>query len=539
MSELDRVPVDLPRNQWDQLAVPGLGTWSPSRTVSVVMPYYERSQELNLTLAALNEQSYPSHLIEVIVVDDGSRNDPPRPIGGLGFDLRIVTQADQGYGLARARNLGADLAQGSFLIFLDCDMIPEKQTIEAHSRWHHDHSGIASVGFRYHSDFTGIQPDQVAEAVRGEAMADLLAGRDVSRPEWIEAHLHRLENFLGDDDDFWRVMSGGNLGVDREMYLEVGGTDESFSRWGGEDNELGFRLLQAGAVVVPEKAATAWHQGDGQEPTEEDLVNLRIQKPKLESLIPDPGMRRLSPGRQFERPLVVVYVSGGSAEDACLAIDSVLGSDSRDVVVGVGAPESPSELEMLHNTFDADSRVVLGVTEDELFDRYRWSPVRVVFPGTHVVEPTALSVMEEMVGGAGPGLLHFTLPGVPPSDGMGKVTYARAFNRAKRLPEGPTDENMGRLFGERWVSGPSLGVWEIKDLDEARRLVLSRPRGQGDALVEARAIAEDLRNRRVLQFSNGLGMVARARSWQALGAGLRAIVRAVSPARSSASGQRG
>ena len=64
-----------------------------------------------------------------------------------------------GFGLARARNMGADDATGEVLVFLDCDMVPEPQLVEAHARWHHVHERALTLGFRRHVDFDGITPE--------------------------------------------------------------------------------------------------------------------------------------------------------------------------------------------------------------------------------------------------------------------------------------------------------------------------------------------------------------------------------------------
>ena len=71
-------------------------------------------------------------------------------------DSLVVSQERRGFGLARARNTGAAAANGEILLFLDCDMVPEPQWIEAHARWHHVVDDATTLGFRCHVDFDGI-----------------------------------------------------------------------------------------------------------------------------------------------------------------------------------------------------------------------------------------------------------------------------------------------------------------------------------------------------------------------------------------------
>ena len=49
------------------------------------------------------------------------------------------------------------------------------------------------------------------------------------------------------------------------FYELAGGFDESFTQWGGEDTEFGYRAFTRGALLVPLRDAFAWHQGSWQE----------------------------------------------------------------------------------------------------------------------------------------------------------------------------------------------------------------------------------------------------------------------------------
>ena len=60
------------RNDWGTLSVPEVGgPWQPTLSVSVVIPAYDAGRLLPFVLAGLAAQSYPEHLLEVVVADDG------------------------------------------------------------------------------------------------------------------------------------------------------------------------------------------------------------------------------------------------------------------------------------------------------------------------------------------------------------------------------------------------------------------------------------------------------------------------------------
>ena len=76
-----------------------------SLLVSVVVPYYQRQDQLDRLLAGLDAQSLAPDSFEVVVADDGSRVAPT--LCRHDFRVVVVRQEDAGFRLAAARNLGA------------------------------------------------------------------------------------------------------------------------------------------------------------------------------------------------------------------------------------------------------------------------------------------------------------------------------------------------------------------------------------------------------------------------------------------------
>src|SRR5262249_10409116 len=150
-------PAAVRANDWRSLHPPEIGEWTPSASVSVVIPAYQVQSELRLLFAVLCEQTYPAALTQVVVVDDGST--PRLELSGImsGFDVeRLYRQRDgAGFGGGGARNMGAEHADGEILVFLDADMLPNPEMIEAHARWHHLASDLVTLGFRQHLDVDG------------------------------------------------------------------------------------------------------------------------------------------------------------------------------------------------------------------------------------------------------------------------------------------------------------------------------------------------------------------------------------------------
>ena len=208
---------------------------------SVVIPSFNRVQQLDTLLSALAAQD-TEEPFEVIVVLDGSTDGSRRLMErweeiGLFASFRWVEQPQKGQ--AAARNLGAFLARAPLLLFLDDDIVPDGNLISVHLAHHKAGEAIAVLGD--------------CEIVRDE---------DRSFPEillwsWYEDTFHRRATAW--QPVSYRDFLTGNVSVRREDFARAGGFDQDFTRYGGEDYELGYRLLLAGVRFVADRSARARH----------------------------------------------------------------------------------------------------------------------------------------------------------------------------------------------------------------------------------------------------------------------------------------
>src|ERR1035437_1637514 len=86
--------------------------------VSVIIPLYNRAHAIERTLKSVHVQTFQD--FEVVVVDDGSNDNPSVVIDSIGDPrIRLIRQDNRGGG--SARNRGIDVARGQFVAFLDSD----------------------------------------------------------------------------------------------------------------------------------------------------------------------------------------------------------------------------------------------------------------------------------------------------------------------------------------------------------------------------------------------------------------------------------
>ncbi len=422
-------------NDWRMADVAPPDAFAPSIFASAIIPCYDAPGELALTLAALERQTYPRDLFEVIVVDDGS----PTPIAAPSdspLNIRVERQDDRGFGLARARNNGARAARGDFLVFLDCDILVEDDWLARHARWHHALSDVLTLGLYADIDADGLD----ADFVRGRAgsLKDALAGRPSdARPN--QAHLIRTDWLTSAADDPFRAALGGNLGIGKAFFWEIGGYDESFTRWGMEEIELAYRAYAFGGLLAPLPDAFGWHQGraDGAGRGER-MRQLRMQRAKIANLIPHPGVRGDGMGRIFAVPQYAVSVDcrNRPTDEILDAAVNILADSESDLAVVLEAESQDAERDgLIEDAFGADPRVRLSAPGSALSD----------FPASafHIRIPAAafdrglIARLRAALGDAAAASAE--LP-----DGEGEVSISRAWalHRARRTGKSPAD------FGE-------------------------------------------------------------------------------------------
>ncbi|MEO6690592.1 MAG: glycosyltransferase [Dokdonella sp.] len=208
--------------------------------VSLVVSTYNWPQALDLALAAIARQSRLPD--EVIVADDGSAA-PTRELierVAMRFPVRLVHvwQEDIGFRLARVRNRAIAASLGDYLIFLDGDMVIERNFVADH---------IAAARPRC---FT-----QGQRTLAGETLsARMLATHQLDVHPFAADLTHRggawrlpllRTTYRARNYGKKRVM-GCNQGFWREDLVAVNGFDERMAGWGREDTELAVRAYHAG-----------------------------------------------------------------------------------------------------------------------------------------------------------------------------------------------------------------------------------------------------------------------------------------------------
>lgn len=206
--------------------------------VSVILPTYNRLEQLRQVIAALEVQTFPAADFEVVVVSDGSTDGTDHYLHAVttSFHFVPVTQANQGP--AAARNHALLHSKGELVLFIDDDVVPTPRLIDEHVRTHeaHDKALVVLGPMLTPPDF------EMVPWVEWEQAMLVKQYRDMSAQRWTPTA---------------RQFYTGNASVPHSLLASTNGFDTSFQR--AEDVELAYRLAKQGARFVFNPAAIGYH----------------------------------------------------------------------------------------------------------------------------------------------------------------------------------------------------------------------------------------------------------------------------------------
>ncbi len=208
--------------------------------LSVIVPTYNRTKQLEKLVSWLKAQSVDRKHSEIIVVNDGSSDGSRIYLDSLD-DCWFIVVHQSNQGQARARTAGVEKARGEVLLFLDDDMEPgSADFLENHLLFHEK------------------------SAVRTVALGAILPPREnYWRPafeHFFEKSIHLIyEGFRqGTLQPSGLHFFSANVSLRKQLYVESGGFSPSFIQ--AEDRELGLRLeYDFGAQFSFLEPAHAYH----------------------------------------------------------------------------------------------------------------------------------------------------------------------------------------------------------------------------------------------------------------------------------------
>ena len=206
--------------------------------VSVVIPHYNTLAFVRATVESVLSQTTAAH--EVIVIDDGSPDDPKDALSGIDDPRFRLVRTPNG-GAPHARNTGFELTTGDIVAFLDADDIWYPTKLERQLPLFRSEGSPVAVGSQmHHVGADGVTPIGVTGAAKlGDEEQQRLRAADLM-PFTLSSALFT-----------------------RKAFQAVGGFDETVNLV--EDLDLISRLAAYGSIqTVGEPLGTyRMHSGQG------------------------------------------------------------------------------------------------------------------------------------------------------------------------------------------------------------------------------------------------------------------------------------
>lgn len=191
--------------------------------VSVIVPGHDCSSTIKDCLSSLRSQDWPMNCLEILYVDDASRDNSVEVAAELAD--RIERIAGEARGPSAARNVGAQIASGEILVFCDSDVVMPAETIKGLMEPLLKEKDVVAVFGSYDSE---------------------PSGRSLVSQYRNLMHHFVHQNSRRNAATFW----AGCGAIRKKSFDLVGGFDEKrYGRAAIEDIELGHRMRARGMQI--------------------------------------------------------------------------------------------------------------------------------------------------------------------------------------------------------------------------------------------------------------------------------------------------
>jgi GT2 family glycosyltransferase/glycosyltransferase involved in cell wall biosynthesis len=209
--------------------------------ISVVIPTFNRAAMLAATLESFAAQSIPKDRYEIVVVDDGSKDNTSDVCRDFVSRIELKYIHIDNSGTSAAKNTGILACRGKILLFFDDDDIADTRLLDEHLKAHKAHpaENIAVLGYTTWASGCSVTP---------------LMRYVTDIGGFLFAYGELKDGQMLDFTYLW----AGRCSCKRSLIVKHGAFNPQFRAPGIEDIELGYRLSRFGLRVVFHRAAVSY-----------------------------------------------------------------------------------------------------------------------------------------------------------------------------------------------------------------------------------------------------------------------------------------
>ncbi len=206
--------------------------WKNWPAVSIIVPAYNEELGIKETLHSLAKLDYPRHLLEIIIVNDGSSDQTEQRVHEVIAQfpetaMTLLSQENKGKGAAL--NRGIAVAHGEYVVCLDADsIVPDAQAL-----------------YKMLPHFSSPDIAAVLPCMKVGQTRNLL-----QKMQHYEYLVNMFYKELMGRLDCIKVTPGPFAIYRKEIIVNLGGFDEVFNRHLTEDLEIALRLQKHNYKIV-------------------------------------------------------------------------------------------------------------------------------------------------------------------------------------------------------------------------------------------------------------------------------------------------
>ena len=237
------------RAGWRELKPYSQTALEPSTKISVIIPARNEEENIGKLLSSLKKQTYPSHLFEVIVVDDHSTDNTATVVSGYSFVKLIRLEFDNINSYKKkAIEKGIAAASGDLIVTTDADCIVQSNWLKT----------IASFKEKTNTVFIAapVVLENESNLLQTFQALDFLVLQGITAAS-VQKRFHNMCN-------------GANLAYERKVFFEANGFTGIDHIASGDDMLLMQKIAQrfpgkvsyllSKDVIVTTKPAKTWKE---------------------------------------------------------------------------------------------------------------------------------------------------------------------------------------------------------------------------------------------------------------------------------------
>ncbi|TNE70354.1 glycosyltransferase family 2 protein [bacterium] len=220
--------------------------------ISIIIVSWNAIHHLKRFLPSVVATEY--RRFEIILADNASTDESAEWVK-TNFPTVLVHTLDKNYGYCGGNNKAADVANGDILLFLNNDVEVDENWLNALSSIFSDETvGAAQPKLRAY-----LQKEKFEYAGAAGGYIDYL-GYPFCKGRVFDTLETDYGQYDTPDEIIWA--SGAALAIRKDVFLELGGFDESFE-FHMEEIDLCWRLLRTGKRIVYVPDSVVYHLGGG------------------------------------------------------------------------------------------------------------------------------------------------------------------------------------------------------------------------------------------------------------------------------------